>query len=225
MVDILLVLTVTAIAYVLEDLAIARGWIPFASEVRGASSVLAGAASAFALLIIRGGSLADIGLRQPESWARVAFQGFAILIVFVAAQTLLPLLLSLFINLPAPDMSRYDAIAGNLTGAILFALVLPLSASIPEEIIYRGFFMERMSRIFGSGIEGSSLSVLFQALVFSMIHFQWGIGGMLMTLIMGIIWGTAFLLCGRNLWVVILAHSGGHILFVVQLYLAEPLVI
>jgi len=66
---------------------------------------------------------------------------------------------------------------------------------------------------------------LFQALVFSMIHFQWGIGGMLMTLIMGIIWGTAFLLCGRNLWVVILAHSGGHILFVVQLYLAEPLVI
>jgi hypothetical protein len=36
---------------------------------------------------------------------------------------------------------------------------------------------------------------------------------------MGIIWGTAYILCGRNLWPLILAHSGGHIIFVIQLYL------
>lgn len=31
-----------------------------------------------------------------------------------------------------------------------------------------------------------------------------------MTFIMDIVWMTAFILCGRNLWVVILAHSEGH---------------
>lgn len=55
------------------------------------------------------------------------------------------------------------------------------------------------------------------------IHFQWGIGGMLMTCIMGAAWGTAHLLCGHNLWILILAHSSGHLLFVTQLYFASSL--
>jgi len=38
--------------------------------------------------------------------------------------------------------------------------------------------------------------------------------------VMGVIWGTAYLLCGRNLWIVIMAHSGGHIMLVVGLYLS-----
>ncbi len=56
-------------------------------------------------------------------------------------------------------------------------------------------------------------------LIFGAIHFQWGAGGMVMTTLMGLVWGAAFILCGRNLWVVIAAHSTGHLLFVVQLYL------
>jgi membrane protease YdiL (CAAX protease family) len=42
---------------------------------------------------------------------------------------------------------------------------------------------------------------------------------------MGIVWGTAYLLCGRNLWIVILAHSAGHILFVIQLYLGKSIIL
>lgn len=46
-----------------------------------------------------------------------------------------------------------------------------------------------------------------------------------MTLIMGLVWGTAYLLCGRNIWVVILAHSGGHVLLVTRLYFAAPFIL
>ena len=42
-----------------------------------------------------------------------------------------------------------------------------------------------------------------------------------MTFVMGLVWGTAYLLCDRNIWVVIMAHSGGHILFATQLYYAD----
>ena len=83
----------------------------------------------------------------------------------------------------------------------------------------------RLSDIFGKNTSGAFLTVVIQALVFGSIHFQWGLGGMIVTVMMGIVWGTAYLLCGRNLWIVILAHSAGHILLVIQLYLAKSIII
>lgn len=224
-IDILVVVAVSGLAFYLEDLAIARGWIPFATEVRGAITVLAGAFAAVGVVLGRGGTLADLGFKRPQRWAMVPLQVIGILVVFVAAQTLAPLLVSSFISLPEPDLSRYDSIAGNPGAAVLMALVLPLTASIPEEIIYRGFLIGRLSELFGRNAGGAVLAVVVQAFIFGAIHFQWGIGGMIMTVLMGLVWGTAYLLCGRNLWVVILAHSAGHILFVIQLYLAESIII
>jgi membrane protease YdiL (CAAX protease family) len=221
-IDIMIVFAVSALAFALEDVANAQGWLVVGPEARGATAVVVGALAAVGVVLARGGTLADLGFRRPERWVWVPFQVIGILIVFVAAQTLVPLLISLFITVPDPDMSRYESIAGNPSAAILLALILPLTASIPEEIIYRGFLIGRLSEIFGRNAGGATMTVGIQALIFSAIHFQWGIGGMIMTITMGIVWGTAYLLCGRNLWVVILAHSAGHILFVIQLYLAKP---
>ena len=141
-----------------------------------------------------------------------------ILVVFLGAQILIPQFISLFFEVPAPDMSKYDSLRGNLGAAIGMALILPLTASIPEEIIYRGFLMDRLGRIFGSGLSGTVWTVLVQGLIFSLVHYQWGLGGVILTFFMGLIWGTAYILCGRNLWIVIIAHSTGHVLWVVQLY-------
>jgi hypothetical protein len=54
------------------------------------------------------------------------------------------------------------------------------------------------------------------------VHFQWGLGGIFATSIMGAVWGFAYLLCGRNLWIVILAHSMAHLALVTQLYFSPP---
>lgn len=225
LVDIMIVVAVSALAFYLEDRAIAQGWIPYATEVRGAIAVLAGAFAAVGVVFARGGSLADLGFRRPRRWTTVPLQVAGILVAFIAAQTLAPLLVSSFVSIPEPDLSRYESISGNLGAAIVMALVLPFTASIPEEVIYRGFLIGRLSGIFGRDIGGAFMAVLVQALVFGAIHFQWGIGGVIVAFMMGIVWGTAFLLCGRNLWIVILAHSAGHVLLVVQLYLAKPIVI
>ncbi len=224
-VDIMIVFAVSGLAFFLEDLANARGWISVGVEARGVTAVLAGALAVVGVVFARGGTLADLGFRRPKRWATVPFQVAAILGVFVAVQTLAPLLVASFISMPEPDLSRYDSIAGNLGAAIAMVLILPLTASIPEEIIYRGFLIGRLSDIFGRDIGGAFATVLIQALIFGAVHFQWGIGGMIVTVMMGIVWGTAYLLCGRNLWIVILAHSAGHILFVIQLYLAESIII
>jgi membrane protease YdiL (CAAX protease family) len=226
-IDILIVFAASGFAFFLEDFANARGWITVGVDARGFTAVLSGAFAAVGVVIARGGTLADLGFKRPKRWTMVPLQVVGILLVFIAVQTLVPLLVSLFLStpLPEPDLSRHDSISGNLGAAIAMLLILPLTASIPEEIIYRGFLIGRLSDIFGQNSGGAAMAVFVQALIFGAVHFQWGVGGMIMTVVMGIVWGSAYLLCDRNLWVVILAHSVGHILLVVQLYLATTIII
>lgn len=222
-IDIMIVAAVSGLAFVLEGV-VDQGWISMGEGARGVSAVLAGAFAAVCVVLARGGSLADLGFRRPERWAIVPVQVIAILAAFIAAQTLVPMFISLFMTLPEPDMSKYGDMSGDLRAAINMALILVVTASIPEEIIYRGFLIGRLSDIFGPTARGAVMTVGVQGLIFGSIHFQWGIGGMVMTFMMGLIWGTAYLLCGRNIWVVILAHSGGHILLVTTLYLGESFI-
>jgi membrane protease YdiL (CAAX protease family) len=217
-IEILIVVAASAGAFALESWAVSAGLVDLGEEARGVSAVVVGALTALVVVRRRGGTWADLGFKRPARWATVPLWVFGILVAFVAGQNLVPLLLSLFIDLPAPDFSRYESIAGNLPAALAMALILPLTASIPEEIIYRGFLIGRLETIFGKTSAAPVLAVAVQSVIFALIHFSWGIGGILLAGVMGVIWGTAFLLCGRNLWIVIMAHSGGHILLVVGLY-------
>jgi membrane protease YdiL (CAAX protease family) len=220
LVDIAVVVAVSIVAF-LGELA-ASDHLPWGEEARGVLAVLAGAAAAVAITLGRGGKLADIGFRRPTRWATVPAWVVGILVVFVVAQNAAPLLVAPFFDLPQPDMSRYDVVRGNLAAALALAVVLPLTAAIPEEILYRGFLIERLATVFG-GTTGAAVSaVLVQALIFGSVHFQWGLGGIFATSIMGAVWGFAYLLCGRNLWIVILAHSMAHIALVTQLYFSPP---
>jgi len=194
--------------------------LPWGEEARGVVAVLLGAIMALWLTVRQDGSLADIGLTRPVRWWTVPFWVFGIFITFGIAQALVPQLLAPYFDLPPPDMSRYDFIRGNALAAVAFALLLPLTAAIPEEIVYRGFLIRQFERQYGNGPAAAAFAVLSQALIFGLVHFQWGLGGVVMTSIMGLIWGAAFLLCGRNLWVVIMAHSTAHVALVLQLYAA-----
>lgn len=213
-----IVIAVSAAAFA-GELAVADR-LPWGDEARGVGAVLLGAVAALWLTVRGGGTLADLGLVRPNRWWPVPFWVLGILVTFVAAQALVPQIIAPFFDLPAPDMSRYDYIRGDALAAIAMALLLPLTAAIPEEVVYRGFLMRQFTRLYADGHTGAALAVLSQALVFGSVHFQWGLGGVVMATIMGLVWGVAYLLCGRNLWIVILAHSAAHIALVLQLYSA-----
>lgn len=219
--DLLIVTVASVTAFAVELWARSVGVITLGAESRGVVAVITGAVVAVTLVLTRG-SVRSLGFHRPKNWLTVPLWVVGILTAYIAAQALVPALVSTIIELPEPDLSRYDAYQGDLTAVITLVLVLPFTASIPEEIIYRGFLMSRLRCVFGDEFAGQASTVLVQALVFGAVHFQWGIGGVIVTTIMGLIWGTAFLLCGRNLWIVILAHSTGHVLFAVQLYFATP---
>jgi membrane protease YdiL (CAAX protease family) len=218
--DIVVVAAISVLAF-RGELAVADH-LPWGDEGRGVLAVLTGAAAAVAITLLRGGTLADLGFRAPRRLATVPLWALGIPVVFVVAQNVVPLLLAPVFDLPQPDMSRYDVIRGNPAAALLFAVVLPLTAAVPEEILYRGFLIERFGNLFGGAKSAAVFAVLAQALVFGAVHFQWGPGGILATSVMGAVWGFAYLLCGRNLWIVILAHSLAHIALVAQIYSLPP---
>lgn len=220
--DILIVIAVSVAAHLAESWARDLGVFPLGEDARGVTAVLAGTVTAVVLVFKRGGSLRELGFKRPRRWWTVPFWVVGILTAYIVVQNAVPVVVSLLIDLPPPDLSRHNAVAGNLGAAIAMAVVLPFTASIPEELIYRGFLMDRLTRLFGAGAGGAILTVTVQSLVFGSVHFGWGIGGMIMTTMMGAVWGTAFLLCGRNLWIVIIAHTVGHLALVAQLYASSP---
>jgi membrane protease YdiL (CAAX protease family) len=218
LIDLALVFGISLIVFLLERLASKSGLINIPASATGVTAVLAGSVTAVLLVFFRRQKLSEIGFRSPRSWKTVPLWVIGIFGVFVVAQIVLPMVVGLFFEMPATDLSRYDSLYQNLPAVIMVGLLLPITASIPEEIIYRGFLMDRLTRIFGEKLPGLILTVAIQSLIFGAIHFQWGLGGMISTALMGVIWGTSFLLVGRNLWIVIMAHSLGHIAMITQLY-------
>ncbi len=216
LVDVLFVVAVSAAAFGLE-LAL-KDVLPWGDEARGVIAVLAGAGSAIWVTLYRGRTLGDLGFYRPKRFWTLPFWAIGIKAAFVIAQGAAASVLGQLYDLPQPDMSRYDFIRGNPLGAIGMALALPIVAAVPEEIVYRGFLIDRFARLIGGGRLGIALAALLQALVFGSIHFQWGVGGVIFASVMGAVWGFAYLLCGRNLWIVILAHSTAHIALVAQIY-------
>lgn len=64
------------------------------------------------------------------------------------------------------------------------------------------------------------MAVAISSIAFGLVHFEWGLAGMVQTGFMGVAFGVAYLAVGRNLWVTVLAHGYMDTILLVQLYLA-----
>ena len=120
------------------------------------------------------------------------------------------------------DMSSYEYLQGNLPMLLLSLAGVYIVSSFGEEVLYRGFLINRLAE-FGAGTRAMwTVAVLFSAGVFGLIHFGWGITGIVQTALMGLALAGAYLLTKRNLWVLILAHAYLDTLLLVQIYLSSP---
>ncbi len=63
---------------------------------------------------------------------------------------------------------------------------------------------------------------MISSIVFGLIHFDWGLVGMVQTGFMGLALGVSYLAVRRNLWVLILAHGYMDTILILQMYFAAP---
>ena len=205
--DILLVVAAALVAYTLEETLRQLGLFPFPPAFDGVVTLVAAFVAAVAVLRWRGQNWSRIGLRKPPNWWFIPVWALVVLVVYAMFQNTLVPFLAGALQLDPPDFSRYDVIYQNLPMLLLIASGAMLTGGFIEEFLYRGLMIDRLSIIFGGGRIGLIAAALLNGLPFGLIHFEWGIGGILMTTVMGSVLGLMFLATRRNLWPLIVAHA------------------
>ncbi len=172
-----------------------------------------------ALLRWRGMRWRNLGIRLPSRplwlFAQVPF----VLVAWLAASFGAATLVGQY--LPSPDTSaRFGHLAGNLPATIWWIAIGWLIGGFAEEMIFRGFVMNRLEAFMPRGARGSVMAVLLQAFLFGAVHvYNRGLFGLLVLGTAGAVLATFYLVFRRNLWPTILAHGLGNTLGFLARYL------
>ena len=203
-----------------------------AAEVLGPTSVAGNIASAVGLLgcfvlvlvlhWLRGDPWSALGLGRPASWLRTSLLAVASTGALYLLGSLILAAVSALLG-ATPDTSRFDALRGNLPALLATLAVVWVTAALVEEVVFRGFLMGRLAHILGGGRAAWIGAAVLGAILFGGLHAYQGVAGVLITGFMGLLLGLLYLLVGRNLWVVILAHGLVDTISLVAVYLGIQL--
>jgi membrane protease YdiL (CAAX protease family) len=168
----------------------------------------AAALSAWLLVRRGGGDRAELGLARPPDFRATLLGGVAAgtAVLLIAMLVVTPTVEALFGPWLDPEM--LDPLAGNVGALLVNVLLISwLHAALCEEIIFRGFLLQRIERALGAGGSGLGGGRIVQASVFGLAHYTQGLSGVAATTVGGLLWAAVFLLCRRNLWVVVIGHG------------------
>lgn len=175
-------------------------------------------------LRLRGQGWAHFGLSLRWPGRRAAFRSFwQSLLVFVAAAAAFmvgSIVMANIVGMPeSADTSRYDYLRGNLPLLLLALAAVYVVSSFGEEVIYRAFLINRLAELGAGGRWALRAAVGLGAVIFGLVHFDWGPMGIVQTGCMGLALGIAYLLLNRRLMVLVLAHAYMDTILLVQMYL------
>lgn len=172
-----------------------------------ALALYGGVLAGWGFLRLAGERWSDVGFRFPDRWQPVfawslgvGAAGLAAFLGVIGLQS---------VGLPALDLSLLrDAVRGD---PVMFLATMVLvvwgSAAFAEELIFRGFILDRFERVF-TGVPGAAWwAVLAQAGLFALAHSYQGVTGLLYSGTVALLFGAVYLARDRNLWIPILAHG------------------
>jgi membrane protease YdiL (CAAX protease family) len=171
------------------------------------------------LLWRRGTRWRDLGLRRPARPWWLLLQVPVVLVAWRLAAFGAAALVGRY--LPPPDTGeRFGNLPGNLPATLWWIALGWLIGGFAEEMIFRGFVLNRLEAILPRRAWGSAVAVLLQALLFGAAHaYNRGLFGLLVLGTVGAVLGAFYLVFRRNLWPTILAHGMGNTLgFVVRYF-------
>lgn len=165
------------------------------------------------------GSLASIGLARPRAiWLTVLLALVFIGLKLFAIQPAGDAIKTVF-SVPPSDLSFFDHLYGNLPAYLGWLATAWIAAGFAEEVIFRGYLMGRIAGLLGNSKTAWAVAIFAQALLFGLLHYYQGIGGILAVGFGALFSGAFYVLVKRNLWVLILAHGAWDSLGMTLIYL------
>lgn len=186
----------------------------------GQAAVVVCAAIAFWRLRATGQTLASIGLRKPAGWAGV---GVGVVVLYVTCLIGVLVVISPIaraLGWPPLDISRFADLPGHPEKLVMLLATIWTIAAFCEELVFRGFLLDRIERLVGGpGGWHAVVAVVSQATIFGAAHAYLGRVGMATAALVGLVYGTWFVLRGRNIWPLIIAHGVTDTLSMIAVYM------
>ena len=106
-----------------------------------------------------------------------------------------------------PDVSQFAPLVGSVNYLLLYLAVTWTLAAFGEELVYRGYLMNRIAGLVNTNQAGWAVSLLVSSILFGAVHSYQGASGVIATGLLGLLFGMLYLASGRNLWLSIVAHG------------------
>ncbi len=165
-------------------------------------------AVATALLYYRKQSWKTLGLVKPEKWLKTLAVAAAILIGTVASIMVFEIFFREMLFGPEEvggSGSRFSELKDNYP--YFFSIIgVVWVESFLEELQDRGFSLNRFESLFAKVPLATILAVLIQAAIFGFRHSYDFSPRSVTTGLIGLVFGAVYVLSGRNLWPLIMAH-------------------
>jgi uncharacterized protein len=152
-------------------------------------------------------SWGSIGLRLYRNWRVTIGVGILAGVLVEAFQLFVsqPILARVFHH--QPDLSDFRDLTGHLKVTLIFIALAWTLAAFGEEMVYRGYLMNRFADLFEPVRYKWVLSLLVVHIGFGLAHAYQGITGVVDEGLMGLLLGVMYLRTGRSLAVPIIAHG------------------
>jgi len=173
----------------------------------GLLSIAAGWSLIWILLRMQKKNWKEFGFTQPDRWGKTILAVMIWLIFFqiIIGWILKPWVVKLT-GRPL-DISEFEILRGNFSALVRGLVIVWTIAAFGEEMVFRGYFLNRINEIFRSKKTGLIFAVLGSSLIFGFGHIYQGLSGIILASMAGIIYSLAFIFSGRNLWAPILVHG------------------
>jgi uncharacterized protein len=147
-----------------------------------------------------------LGLRWPQSMRRTLVEAvIASVVILVATRVVIVPLATRLAGAPVDlEILVQPGDARSLRRWLVQAWTL---AALGEEMVFRGYIMQRVVDLVGETRIGWSLALVASSAMFGIAHRYQGWAGVIMTAGIGGLLGLLFLSRGRNLWVVVICHA------------------
>lgn len=158
-------------------------------------------------LRLRGVGWRGVGFKRPARWGQAVLLGGVTGVTFQLFGTYLlePLIVRL-VGRPV-DLSQFASLRGNVFLLLLLLALVWTLAAFGEELVYRGYLMNRVAELAGGGAAAWVVSLTIVSVLFGVAHLNQGVSGVLVNTACGLVNGAVYLRAGRNLWAPIIAHG------------------
>ena len=162
----------------------------------------------------------EAGLRRPTSWLRTipAGVGLGLAGAFLSERVAAPLLFRLTGQSP-PQAVELALLRGNLLYFLVLLIGIWLLAALGEEIVYRGYVLNRLADLFGRNTAGCGAGLITSSLMFTLGHGLNNPSLLPGIFLLGLLEGGLYLGSQRNLWLSIVFHGTWDTIFLAMAFL------